>query len=302
MTIILTTLPLLLLLYVLYAGLLYVERRLWGHWPALPQRRLWPLIGPGRALFKPTLLPAQARLWACYLAPAWTLVFSVGALALWIPWGRDGVALDLLAFILLLWTALPGGLLYAWGTRNAMLWQASRRLAGQALAYSVPTLIALAGPTLLVGQLDLGAFVRFQGNGVPLIVYQPLSLCLVALGLLVVGERLPWRPTGAPSVPEDFQTQHVGGIMALFHWAGYVTILLVSVLIATIYLAGPLGPGGSSPYWLLPKAMVVALALLWVRDRWLWRRAAELSQRLWIWLTVLALGNTLLTALLLVVS
>jgi NADH-quinone oxidoreductase subunit H len=284
------------LLYLAYAALLYMEQRLWACWQSnTSPSALWPLIAPAKAMLK----PAHSRLpWICQLAPVWTFAVTVSAFGLLAQVGGSPV---LLWFFVLWWLALAGLPIYGWGLHNAFSWQETTRIATQGISYTVPAIIALAGPVMLSGGPRLEDLTLAQRTSVPFIVYQPLGLCIVAVALLMAGERQPWQLPGAHDrLLASFQMQHMGVDAALFHWSEYATMILAGGLIAHGYLGGPWGPGSDGLHWLVLKTALAAPLLLWVRDRWLWLSTPELRSRLWFWLVLLALLNLVITAVLLV--
>jgi len=303
-------------LYILYAYLSRFERRIIGRLALRGGPKwglLWPLADVARALLKRTILPPEAWRPLYYAAPLLTLGATLEALAV-VPAGptitvlggrlaSDPAALDLtlLLIVALNWLALLSLLLGAWSARVDYLWEESCRVARAGLGYSLPALLALGGVVMLAGSLGLGEIVRAQCAALPYVVYQPLGLLSFALSALLGSRRLPLRlPGGKDPLLSDFHLQHAGGVLALYHLAEYLHLLLVGALIATVYLAGWCGPWRAGPHWLLLKALAVTVILLWLRNGWLARRAEQLGRRAWRVLMLLAILNTLLTAAILI--
>jgi NADH-quinone oxidoreductase subunit H len=302
-------------LWVLYAYLLRFERRVIGRLALRGDPRwglLWPLADAARALLKRSIPPKEAYRPLYYAAPLLTLGAILEALAV-VPAGptitllggrlTDGpMSLDitLLLVVALSWVTLLTVLLGAWSARSDYLWEEGCRVARAGLGYSLPALLALGGAIMLTGSLDLRAIVRAQGVAFPYLLYQPLGLLTFTLSALLGSRRLPLRlPGGGNPLLGDFHLQHAGGVLALYHLVEHLHLLLIATLVATIYLAGWWGPWRAGPHWLLLKVLAVTVALLWLRDGWLARRAEQLGRRAWRILMLLAILNTLLTAIIL---
>ena len=322
-------LGLITVLYVGYAYLVRFERRVIGRLSLGGDHRwgpLWPLVDVTRALFKPNIVSDRAHRILYLASPMLTLSATVMAFAL-VPLGPSGSShggelsfgitdLDgsLLIALCLGWFALLGILLAGWASGRAYLWREGCRAVSLAWVYSLPALFALGGAIMLSGSLSLERIAQAQAShsgaqashsgaqGLPYIVYQPLGLLVFALSLLAGGRRLPYRPPdgagarhAAPLLLSDFHLQHAGGVLALYHFAEYLHLFLISALTSTVYLAGWRGPWLDGPHWLAVKTLVVAGLLLWVRDSWLARQRQRLGNRLWGILMCLATLNTLLT-------
>ena len=296
-------------LIVFYAYVVRLERRAFGLVPSTNARwgPLWPLVDVFRALFRRgALAPGASRLvcsvgaWIAFLASlsavallTWASVARLGditAPVLAVPWA------NLITILCLMGLGLLGTLLRGWGDGRAYVWEASLAVARRGLAFSVPALLSLIGVAMIASSLNPRTAIEAQVRSLPFVVYQPLALVVFALSLLVAGRRLPYRLPGCrDALLSDFHLQHSGGSLALCHWAEYLNVLLAGVLVSVLYGSGSAGPWRHGLHWLLLKAMVVSLALLWVRDAWLVDLARRAGHALWLLLTLLALGNALLT-------
>jgi NADH-quinone oxidoreductase subunit H len=296
-------------LYLAYAYLLRLERRALARLPLRGERRwgvLWPLVDAIRALGKKAG-GGLLRRWAL-LGPLVGLGLALTALCLlpvgpdyvlagkrlWAPFSRydpDPLTLALMGLAPALGTWLMGQLGGQAGVREGSL-----AVAGRALVYSVPALLALAGAALVAGEFGVNGLVLWQHEGLPLAVYQPLGLLLVALSGVLAGRRLP-APDDVPQPALlDFHLQHAGSAWALSHLVEYLGLFYNSTVIALVYLAGWGGPASGGLPWLVGKTLAVMLALLWLRQRWYtgWReRLGPRTSRL---LLALGVANLLVTA------
>jgi NADH-quinone oxidoreductase subunit H len=282
--------------WLVYAYMLRLERQMVGGLRLRGDARwglLWPIVDSIRALGKKSSLPGMrpALAWG---GAAFALGMECLTLAL-LPWQRD----DGIGFMLLLAvnsSALLGILVSARGAGSPPLWQESQRLVRQALGFTVPALLALAGAFLLARTLALGDLVEQQRLALPYALYQPLGLAVFAVAALLGARRLPLpQSPEADALLVDFHWQHSGGLAALLHMAEYVHLLVIGGIIAVVYLGGGEGPWLPSPMWLGLKTFWVTAALLWLRSRWLNRRAAWFQAHGWGALCGIALLNVIVT-------
>lgn len=291
-------------LYVLYVYLVWLERCIIARLASSGDPRwgaLGPLASALRALRRRGLLPSTVRRGAVMAGAVVSLAATLSALLL-IPTAppealRGPLSAGVnLGWVVALWVLSSATLLLgACCSRNAYLRAEGRRAAVQAWGYAVPALLAGAGVALLSGTATLEGVLRAQRLGWPWVVHQPLGAAVFALSLLVASRRLPYALPGATdTLLGEFHLQHSGTALALYHWAEYGALLLASALASTLYLGGTSGPVVSGAGWLLLKTVVVSLALLWLRRRWLAPRQQRWGARLWWGLMALAAMNTAL--------
>lgn len=211
-----------------------------------------------------------------------------------------GASMNVLTALALTWLPLPGLLLVAsphlrsaWRCRTAFSGETGWAIVGRALAYSLPATVSLFGVIALSGSFDLGDMVAAQYNGLPYVVYQPLGVLVLGVSL-AAGVRPPPAAGDPPAGPLP------GRSVALYRMCENLQLLLVGALIAIIYLAGDYGPGSDGLHWLALKMLLVAIPLVWLRDRWLTRRGRWLTEGGWAALTLLAALNALVTGVVLV--
>lgn len=290
-------LALALALTLAYAYLLRLERlaivRLHlGEWSGA-RGFLWPAWDVVRSWLKPSL-SRQGRFWvaaALSLPPP----FAGLAVLLFFP-----VKVSILVVATIPWLGLGGTLLYG-------LFAGSRYIREQALAAwwlgaagLVTTLLAVAGLSWPAAAATLRGAAGAQRAALPFVLYQPLGFAALALGWLAGGRRLPFALPGAGEARlAEFHLQHAGGPLALLHLAEYLHVFCGATLLTLLYLGGRADPWGAGAPWLALKALLAAVALLLVRDRYLERRGHELGWRGWLILAGASAANLLLTLALL---
>ncbi|MFH1085158.1 MAG: NADH-quinone oxidoreductase subunit H [Chloroflexota bacterium] len=303
-------------LLVAYAYVLRLERQVIARMALGGERRwgaLWPLMDALRALGKRTLLPAGGARLLCRAAPALALAPVLVAFAAlpgapsapvrlaraWLP-GLDA-EVSLLAPLAASLLGLCGVALYARATRQEAARGHGAHVAREGALSVALLLLAMVGASLVGGGLGLEALADAQARSLPYVVYQPLGFGLCLLALARGPRRLPVAlPGPAPDGLAGFHLQHAGAVLALFHLGDYWHLFLMSGLLAAVYLGGGYWPWASGPHWLAAKAAAVALGALWLRHG-LEARAWEGSVPAWPGLMLLALGNAIVTAILLTV-
>ena len=303
------------LLVILYSYLLRLERRGLGRLPLSRNERwgvFWPLVDTRRALLKRAAGgSAGPRRLAYFAGPILGLCGVLGALSL-IPllpsarpdalvlWSLE-IGLLVVPFFSLL--SLSGVVLSAWASGHPYVQREGDVAIRLGLIHVIPSLLALGGVVMLSGSLQLQRIVEVQTETWPYLLYQPLGCVLFSISFLLGSRRLPYRLPASPHrLLAEFHLQHAGGPLALYHFVDYLQILLGAALVSTLYLAGWRGPWQDGVHWLALKAVIVMLGLLWLRERWLADLVRRLGRRLWTYLTLLSLFNTLLTGVVLIWS
>ncbi|AEJ39230.1 NADH dehydrogenase (quinone) [Sulfobacillus acidophilus TPY] len=138
----------------------------------------------------------------------------------------------------------------------------SLRATAQMVSYEVPLSLALLGPALAAGSLNLHVIAQHEAH-LPYIVSQPLG----ALGFFVAGLAETHRPPFDLSEAESelvagYHVEYSGVRFALFVVSEYAHLLLFAWLMAVLYLgAGPV-------WWLALKIMAVVSVVIWLRAAW----------------------------------
>jgi NADH-quinone oxidoreductase subunit H len=274
---------------VLALVLVYLERKV----AAYIQSRIGPeRVGPWgvlqtvadalKLLQKEDLVPEGADKLLHTLGPIIFFVFSAMAYLV-VPWERDmamaGWVDEHIGIVFVLaFTSMPvlGGLLGGWGSNNKWSLLGALRAAAQTISYEIPMLLAVTSVVVVTGTLSLDATVEQQtGWGIlswnlwlPWL-WLPALLYLMAATAEV--NRVPFDiPEAESELVAGFHTEYSGMKFAFFFLAEYANTFLVGVIFALLFLGGwasPFGLGDPIPgvLWLLGKATVVVIFLMWVR-------------------------------------
>ncbi|MGI9558295.1 MAG: NADH-quinone oxidoreductase subunit NuoH [Thermodesulfobacteriota bacterium] len=286
------------------AYLTYAERRV----SALIQDRLGPnRVGPFgllqpladgvKFMFKEDTVPAGANKTIFALAPVFSFVTAIAALAV-IPIGR-GFETDLMgllsspAFISFQIADIEAGALYVFAVSSLSVygvilggWASNSKYSliggirgiSQMISYELALGLSVIGVFALVGSLRIGDIVEYQ-SGVWLIFPQFLGFLIFLVASFAETNRLPFdMPEAEAEIVGGYHTEYSGMKFAMFFLAEYTHMIVASCLITALYLGGwyPLpftGWGGVDidARWYLPplvfigKVAAVLFFFIWVR-------------------------------------
>jgi NADH-quinone oxidoreductase subunit H len=265
------------------------------------------LVADGvKFLQKEDITPAAADRGVFRLAPAIALVPYLVALAA-IPLSPTWLAADLdagLLFVLAASTvAVLGTLMAGWSSANKYALLGSMRAAGQLLAYELPLVLAAASVAMAAGSLRL---VDIAEAWQPwwLIWQAPAALVFLVAGLAEV-QRPPFdMPLADSELVVGPYTEYSGLRFALFLLAEYAGIVVLSALVAVLFLGSWHGPFSETvgPLWTLLKTGLVALVVIWLRVSWPRLREDQLQRLAWAVLVPVALAQLALTAVVVVAT
>lgn len=281
----------LLLVMVLALVLIYLERKVSGYL----QSRIGPeRVGP-RGIFQ-TAMDALKLLQKEDIVPAGAdkILHTVGPVAFFIvglmgylviPWDERALIARLvdtnvgLVYVLAFGSlSVIGILMGGWGSNNKWSLLGALRGAAQMISYEVPMLLAVVCVVLLAGSLSLGAIVE-QQKGLGLLswnLWRPWLWLPVLLYLIAATAEVNRTPFDIPEAESElvagYHTEYSGMKFAFFFLAEYGNFFLVGLIFSVLFLGGWTSPLGypdplriPGVIWLMGKATVVVLFLMWVR-------------------------------------
>jgi len=313
----------LVLVFTLLIGfgyLTYYERR----FLALLQSRLGPnRAGPQglmqwmadavKLIFKEELTPAKAYKLVFFLAPVITMVPSI-VIAAVIPWGpsvnlfgRDitqsvaNINVGVLYLMSIASIAVYGIVLAGWSSNNKYAMMGGLRSSAQMISYELTLGLSMVMVILLGNSMSLVEIVEAQRNGW-FILFQPVGAIIFWIATVAEVNRHPFdMPEAEQEIVAGYHTDYSGMKFALFFMAEYQKMIVVSAILATLFLGGYLGPGVDSFPWLGPLYMFIKIFILlgimiWVRASWPRIRYDRLMALGWKILLPLALAVVFITA------
>jgi NADH-quinone oxidoreductase subunit H len=281
---------LILILLVGFAYLTYMERRFLGRFQARigPNRAgpfglLQPVADGLKLFFKEELIPAQADKLIFITAPIITVIPALVILGV-VPFGgtvrlfgRDislSIAGDINIGVIYLAAvasiSVYGIVLAGWSSNNKYATMGGLRSSAQMISYELALGLSWVGPILLAGSMSLQDIVQAQRH-LPFFILQPLGTIIYLIAALAEINRSPFdMPEAEQELTAGYHTEYSGLKFALFMMTEYIKMIVVSVIAATLFFGGYIGPGVDQfpwlgPIYLLIKTIVLLYGIIWVR-------------------------------------
>jgi NADH-quinone oxidoreductase subunit H len=278
-----------------------------------------PLADAVKLIFKEEMIPNKADKLLFILAPVITVIPALIITAV-VPWGRT---LTLFGYTFKLYLAdVNVGILYlgavasiavygivlaGWSSNNKYAMMGGLRSSAQMISYELALGLSFVSVTLLAGSMSLVDIVEAQGaNGIlGWIVWnlsQPLAFIIFLIAGMAETNRSPFdMPEAEQELTAGYHVEYSGMKFALFFMAEYIKIIAVSMIAATLFLGGYLGPFVDQLPWLGPiylfiKSLVVMFVFIWARATLPRFRYDRLMAFGWKVLLPLALLNVFIAA------
>jgi len=290
----------------LVMGFIWIERRGMGRMQARlgpnrvgPFGLLQPVADAVKVLLKEDIVPANGDKIVHWLAPvvAFTptlLIFAV------VPFSNGAVLSDLnvgLLYVVAISSISTLGIFMAgWASSNKYSLVGAMRDIAAVVSYEIPLVLAIAGVVLIAGSLSLNQIVIAQE--IPFILLQPLGFLLFFIGGCAEINRSPFDLMEADSeLVAGFHIEYSGMKFAMFYLAEYAEALVISAIIATLYLGGWRGPVLPPWLWFVLKIVIVFFVMVWTRTTLPRVRIDQLMALAWKFLLPLALINLFITGI-----
>jgi NADH-quinone oxidoreductase subunit H len=306
---------------------LIAERKLLGRFQARygpnrvgPYGFLQPLADILKLLTKEQFRPTTSVGFLYAVAPMISILTAVAAFGL-IPFGdaQDifgtkvglyGVDLSIGPLYLFAFGAIAfyGIMLGGWSSGSKYSFLGAMRGAAQLISYEVSQGLALVGVIISAQTLSLTGIVHAQA-GMWYVVPQLAGFLIFLVAGFAETNRAPFDLTEADAeLVGGYNTEYGGGRFASYYFAEYLNVVVVSGIVATVFLGGwllPFGlhpPGWVDPFVVLAKMSLVTFLFIWVRATLPRLRYDQLMSFGWKVLLPLATVNALITAILVVVT
>ena len=287
------------------AGLIWVERRLLALW----QDRYGPnRVGPAgllqvladtiKLLFKEDWIPPFADRPVFVLAPAIIFVtvllsFAVLPISPGIVVARLDVAL--LFFLGMSSLGVYSVVLAGWSSDNKYALLGGLRAAAQMVSYEVFMGLSVMGTVILAGSFDLVRIVEAQRH-LWFIVPQFVGFALFFVAGLAETRRLPFDlPEAESELVAGYHAEYSGMKFGLFFVGEYLGVILISAMIAVLFLGGWAGPWLPGIVWLLLKTFFFICVFILLRASLPRPRFDQLMAFGWKVLFPIALANVVVT-------
>ena len=278
---------------------------------------LQPIADAVKLIFKEELIPAKADKLIFILAPVITVLPALIITAV-IPWGTSITLfgrvitlhladINVAALYILSVTSISvyGITLAGWSSNNKYAMLGGLRSTAQMISYELALGLAFVGPILIAGSMQMSDIVEAQ-RPVWFILYQPLGALIFTLATIAEVNRAPFdMPEAEQELTAGYHTEYSGMKFALFFMAEYIKMIAVSMIGATLFLGGYLGPFVNQypilgPVYLTIKVAFLLFIMIWLRATLPRIRYDRLMTFGWKVLFPLALLNVVLTAVVLV--
>ena len=297
----------------------WMERKVLGHmqlrygplnvgWFGLLQ----PIADGVKVLFKEEITVESANKFLYFLAPIIVLICTFFVYAV-IPFGESikifGRTVDLvvadinvgLLFVLAVGSMNVYGIVLAgWSSNNKYSLLGGLRSSAQMISYEITMGLSIVGVLMLAGSLSLPDIVRAQ-KGMWFVVLQPLGFIVFLVSSFAEANRCPFDLLEAESeLVAGYHTEYSSFKFASFYLSEYGHMIVISGMIVTLFMGGWYGPFLSDilgPLWFFIKMVFFLFFFTWIRATLPRFRYDQLMKFGWKVLLPLALGNILLTGL-----
>jgi NADH-quinone oxidoreductase subunit H len=235
---------------------------------------LQPIADALKLMFKEIVFPTGATKTLFLLGPILAIAPALAAWAV-IPFG-DGLVLanidaSLLYIMAITSMGVYGVVIAGWASNSKYALLGAMRSAAQIVSYEIAMGFALVGVLMAAQSLNLVEIVEAQKGGflqwywLPLF---PLFMVYLISGLAETN-RAPFDVAeGESEIVAGFHVEYSGMAFAVFFLAEYANMILISVLVAIMFLGGWLSPVAFLPdtfWWLAAKTSFVLFLFLWFR-------------------------------------
>jgi NADH-quinone oxidoreductase subunit H len=283
-----------------------------------PLGAMTPIADIVKLLTKESFRPRTSIGWLFTLAPILSIMAAVASLAI-IPFGNVvdifgepvglygiDVTIGPLYVFALGAVAFYGIMLGGWSSGSKYSFLGSMRAAAQLISYEVAQGLALVGVIISAQTLSLTEIVTAQ-QGMWYVVPQLLAFLIFMVASFAETNRPPFDLVEADAeLVGGYMTEYGGGRFALYYFAEYLNVIVVSGIATTVFLGGWLLPFGiDPPTWVDPlvviaKMMAFVILFIWVRATLPRLRYDQLMAFGWKVLLPLATLNVLVTAVVVV--
>jgi NADH-quinone oxidoreductase subunit H len=281
---------------------------------------LQPIADAVKLIFKEELIPAKADKLIFILAPIIT-VFPALVITAVIPWGTSiklfGRVIDLhlvdinvgaLYIMAIASISVYGISLAGWSSNNKYAMMGGLRAAAQMISYELALGLTFVPPIMLASSMGLVAHVQAQ-QSMGLLrwwLYQPFGPLIFLIASIAEVNRAPFdMPEAEQELTAGYHTEYSGMKFALFFMAEYIKMIAVSMIAATLFFGGYLGPFVDrypllGPVYLTIKVVILLFFMVWLRATMPRIRYDRLMAFGWKILLPLSLLNIFITALVIV--
>ncbi len=292
------------------------------------QRRMGPTeVGPFglvqsiadmiKLISKQLITPKDVDKPLFHLAPLLAFMPVIAAVSLF-PFSKDFILVQSDLGLLLIFAfggvAVIAIFMAGWGSNNKYALLGAIRSVAQNISYEIPLILSALAVVLVVNAtgsaevaggaavalngLDLSHIVMAQQQaGFWFVLVQPLAAIIYFISALAETNRAPFDiPEAESELVAGFHTEYSGMRFALFFFAEYTNMLIVSMLAVVLFLGGWGGPVLPGPVWFFLKSYLIIFVMMWIRWTFPRLRFDQLMTFCWKVLIPFSIINLLATA------
>lgn len=285
------------------------ERKVSGHMQSRlgPMRTGWhgwlqTVIDAIKLILKEDTTPENADKISFLIAPI--IVFVSAFMAyICIPFGKGLIVKDLnigILYIMAITTFTVIGLLTAgWSSNNKYSILGGFRSAAQIISYEVPLTLSILGVVILAQSLSMQTITNSQKHIWEWYIWrQPVGFLIYLVAGIAEINRTPFDiPEAEQELVAGFNVEYSGMKFAMFFFAEYANLFLVSAIATTLFLGGWNGPVLPSWLWFFIKSFFLVFMIMWFKWTFPRLRVDQLMGFAWKFLLPLAFLNLILTGL-----
>ena len=284
---------------------------------------LQPIADGIKLIFKEELIPAGANKLIFILAPVIT-VFPALVVTAVIPWGGEAsffgipiklyvadISVGMLYLTAVTSIAVYGITLAGWSSNNKYAMLGGLRATAQMISYELALGLAFVPSIMLAGSMRVMDIVEAQSTLLGWFLFvakQPLVPIVFLIASIAEINRAPFdMPEAEQELTAGYHVEYSGMKFALFFMAEYIKMIAVSMIGATLFMGGYMGPFINEIPWLGPiylfaKVVFLLFILVWIRATIPRIRYDRLMTFGWKVLLPLSLFSVALTAVIIVIS
>lgn len=191
-----------------------------------------------------------------------------------------------------------GIIMSGWASNSKYALLGSLRSTAQVISYETSMGLALAGPVLLAGSLNLREITYAQANGMWFVIPQFVAFVVYMISAIAETNRAPFDlPEAETEIVAGFHVEYSSMKFALFFLAEYANMYVVSSIAVIMFLGGWNGPILPDIFWFVIKVLFLMFFYLWLRATLPRLRFDQLMDLGWKVLIPIALVNIVITAI-----
>ncbi|MCG8420183.1 MAG: NADH-quinone oxidoreductase subunit NuoH [Proteobacteria bacterium] len=308
--------------------LIWLERKISAH----IQRRLGPMeVGWHgvlqtvadmlKLLSKQLVTPRAIDKPLYHLAPVVVFAPVIASVAMF-PFAEDLVILDIelsLAYVFVFGgIGIIGIFMAGWGSNNKYALLGAMRSVAQNISYEIPLILSALSVVLLVSGLEpviindndqlrpasgislIDIAIVQDAKGWWFVLVQPVAALIYFIAAVAETNRAPFDiPEAESELVAGFHTEYSGMRFAMFFFAEYTNMIIVSMVATVLFFGGWSGPLLPGPVWFFGKTYLLIGGMMWFRWTFPRLRFDQLMSFCWTVLIPLSIVNLLVTALVL---